>query len=92
MKTDAWIENAAEALAKGISNRCGLNYTAPVAPPVTTDQLYRVQVGAYSIKDNADKKLKEVYDAGFRDAIISVLVYWSCACKNGTSQLPHGVL
>ena len=38
----------------------------------TTDpkKLYRVQVGAYSVKANADAMLKKVKAAGFKDAFI----------------------
>jgi N-acetylmuramoyl-L-alanine amidase len=38
--------------------------------PQATNRLYRVQVGAYSVKSNADAMLKKVQDAGFTDAFI----------------------
>ena len=38
------------------------------APP--TKKLYRVQVGAYSVKSNADTMLAKVKAAGFTDAFI----------------------
>ncbi len=38
--------------------------------PTTPGKLYRVQVGAYSIKANADAMLKRVKAAGFTDAFI----------------------
>lgn len=40
--------------------------------PTSTDpkKLYRVQVGAYSVKANADAMLKKVKAAGFKDAFI----------------------
>ena len=40
------------------------------APPVQ-DVLYRVQVGAYSVKANAEKQLAKVKAAGFTDAFIT---------------------
>ena len=42
-----------------------------VAPiPTTPKKLYRVQVGAYSVKANANAMLKRVKAAGFSDAFI----------------------
>ena len=40
----------------------------PISKPV--GKLYRVQVGAYSIKANADAQLAKVKAAGFVDAFI----------------------
>lgn len=40
------------------------------ATPATTGELYRVQVGAYSVKANADAMLAKVKAAGFADAFI----------------------
>lgn len=43
----------------------------PPAPvPSEPKKLYRVQVGAYSVKANADAMLKKVKAAGFKDAFI----------------------
>ena len=36
------------------------------------DVLYRVQVGAYSVKENAERKLKELKSAGFDGFIVEV--------------------
>jgi cell division septation protein DedD len=46
--------------------------TEPPKPdtPTTLGKLYRVQVGAYSIKANADAMLAKVKAAGFNDAFI----------------------
>jgi len=41
--------------------------TKPPAPP---NKLYRVQVGAYSVRANADAMLEKVKAAGFKDAFI----------------------
>jgi len=38
--------------------------------PTEPEKLYRVQVGAYSVKANADAMLKRVKAAGFKDAFI----------------------
>jgi len=43
----------------------------PLAPaPTKPKKLYRVQVGAYSVKANADDMLAKVKEAGFTDAFI----------------------
>lgn len=61
--TAKWIiENTnaiGEAIAKGICNYFDVEYKKPK----TT--LYRVQVGAYSVKANADKMLDKLLKAGF---------------------------
>lgn len=45
--------------------------TATETPtPIEPKKLYRVQVGAYSLKANADAMLKRVKAAGFTDAFI----------------------
>ncbi|HQH66696.1 MAG TPA: N-acetylmuramoyl-L-alanine amidase, partial [Clostridia bacterium] len=43
-----------------------------IEAPTSTElkKLYRVQVGAYSVKANADAMLKKVKAAGFKDAFI----------------------
>ena len=43
----------------------------PPAPvPTESKKLYRIQVGAYSVKENADAMLEKVKAAGFKDAFI----------------------
>jgi len=37
-----------------------------------TKKLYRIQVGAYSVKSNADAMLARVKAAGFNDAFIKI--------------------
>ena len=64
-----WIiehtEEIAEAICKGICNHYGVAYK--VAQPVaeTKDKLYRVQVGAYRVKENAENMLAKLKAAGF---------------------------
>lgn len=43
-------------------------------PESETKKLYRVQVGAYSVKSNADAMLARVKAAGFTDAFIYTTV------------------
>ena len=38
---------------------------------VMADTYYKVQVGAYSVKENADKQLEKVKAAGYKDAYIT---------------------
>jgi N-acetylmuramoyl-L-alanine amidase len=49
--------------------KAGLAAAAPVEP-VTPKKYYRVQLGAYSVKANADAMLKKVKAAGFSDAFV----------------------
>jgi N-acetylmuramoyl-L-alanine amidase len=46
--------------------------TAPAPSTPTPQKLYRVQVGAYSVKTNADAMLARVKAAGFTDAFIKI--------------------
>ena len=72
------VENAAtigEAIARGICDYLGVTYK-PVEQPKpaqpeqpATNKLYRVQVGAFANRENAEKMLQRVKDAGF-DAFI----------------------
>lgn len=77
------LDKLAKAEAEVIANYFGLskleNDEKPVAKPVETPTekvedtiLYRVQIGAYSKKENAEKRLAEAKAAGFKDAFIAV--------------------
>jgi len=46
--------------------------TTPAASRPPTKKLYRVQVGAYSVKSNAEAMLARVKAAGFTDAFIKI--------------------
>ena len=52
--------------------KTGLATTETETPttPTTSKKYYRVQVGAYSVKANADAMLKKVKAAGFTDAFV----------------------
>lgn len=79
-KTDlAIIDTEAErktmgiAIAKGILSTLGITYVEP--KPVVTDtnvgdKIYRVQVGAYKVKANAEAMQKKLKDAGFTAIIV----------------------
>lgn len=59
------------AIAKGILKTLGVAYKAEEAPvkTETTGKIYRVQVGAYAVKANAEAMQKKLKAAGY-DAII----------------------
>lgn len=64
-----------EAIAKGVCNFYGVKYVEPVKfeASVETPQLgtlFRVQVGAYSKRENAEAMLAKLKAAGFTDAYI----------------------
>ena len=66
-----WIiehtEEIGEAICKGICNHYGVTYKAEVAEskPESKGKLYKVQVGAYSVKANAENMLAKLKSAGF---------------------------
>lgn len=61
----------ATAITRGILASLGEPYTEPGQPDETVSQpLYRVQVGAFSIKSNAEVFLKNVQDMGLQAFIV----------------------
>lgn len=55
-----------ETIAKGICDYFGVVFKEPEQPkPSTGDGLYRVQVGAFSVRENAEKMLARLKAAGF---------------------------
>lgn len=68
--TDAECKAFGEAYAKGILKTLGIAEPTPKPAQTTTGTLYRVQVGAFKEKANADAMLKKVKAAGF-DAFIT---------------------
>ena len=52
-----------EAIAHGICDYFGVTFKAPEQP--AADKLYRVQVGAFAVRANAEKMLRRLKDAGF---------------------------
>ena len=68
----AWLAShtadVAEAICHGLCDHLGVSYQgAPAAP---SGKLYRVQIGAFSILENAEKTLEKAKNAGFSDAFI----------------------
>lgn len=67
------IENTeliGETIAKGICNYYGKRYVEPAKVVKPTGKLYRVQVGAFSSKANAEAYKKKVEAAGFPAFIV----------------------
>lgn len=64
----ALVDTAAEqqtmgnAIARGIVKTLGIGWKEPA--------LYRVQIGAYAVRENAQKQLEKAQNAGFSDAFI----------------------
>lgn len=58
-----------EAICKGVCNHYGVTYKEKETPKKETGKLYRVQVGAYSVKANADAMLAKLKKAGFEGFI-----------------------
>lgn len=71
---DTLLEQYANAIAKGLCSYLGLpfktagSYDDSESPP--NDKLYRVQVGAFSVKANADALLKELKSKGYSAFIV----------------------
>lgn len=60
-----------EAIAEGICDALGVEFKMVESPDTgERDTLYRVQVGAFRVKENADAYLKKVREAGFPEAFI----------------------
>lgn len=67
--TEAERIKVGEAVARGILKTLGIAYKAEKSPPEPS-KLYRVQVGAYHDKKNADAQVARLKKAGF-DAVIT---------------------
>ncbi len=67
-----WEETAAE-IAKGVCDYTGVMYVEKKDEDKSnSDNLYKVQIGAFKNKSNADKMLVKAKAAGFTDAFIQV--------------------
>lgn len=79
-KDIAYIDTKAEAeiYAKAVAKACleylGIAYkeeSKPSTPPINNNsQMLAVCIGAYKVRANADKALKEVKEKGFKDAYL----------------------
>ena len=57
-----------EATVKAICQFFGIEYKKEIT--INTNKIYKVCIGAYKNKDNADKILKEAKEKGFKDSYI----------------------
>ena len=59
-----------EAIARGICDYFGVTFKEKEQPkPAATDKLYRVQVGAFAVRANAERMLAKLKAAGFEGYI-----------------------
>ena len=63
------LRNIARATCKGMCSYFAIPFVDPYAEK-DEDTIYRVQVGAFRVKENADAYLEKVKAAGFSDAYI----------------------
>lgn len=67
----AWLAShtadVAEAIARGMCDHLGVAYAAPEQ----SGRLYRVQIGAFANRENAENTLQRAKNAGFSDAFIT---------------------
>lgn len=62
----------AEAICKGICVYYKVKYVEPAKPEKPAGKLYRVQVGAFSVKENADAYVKKLKADGYDAFIVEV--------------------
>ena len=66
-----------EAIAKGLCKYLGVKFvpakqeTPKPAEPAQSDTLYRVQVGAFAVRANADRMLEKLKAAGFAGFVVA---------------------
>lgn len=69
-----WIvehtEDIGEAIAAGICDHFGVTYVAPAPSKPESDTLYRVQVGAFKSKENAERYRDKLKDMGISAFIV----------------------
>ncbi len=63
LKQDSNLQKLAEVHAKVICGILGVDYVAPGEP--ASGELYRVQVGAYSVRDNAESMARQLRADGY---------------------------
>ena len=64
-------KDVGEAIAKGVCSAYGVQYKASSSASASQNKIiYRIQIGAFCDKKNADAYLKKAKAAGFTDAII----------------------
>lgn len=69
--TDAECKAFGVAIAKGVLKTLGIKTPTPAAKPTTNGKIYRVQVGAFKSKANADALVKELKTKGYNAFVTS---------------------
>jgi len=74
LKDDNFRQKCAEHIAKGLCNYYGIKYKElqannKIDSKTNNDTIYKVQVGAYKDKDNAEDMLNKLKEAGFEGFI-----------------------
>ena len=69
--TEAHADKCAAAIVEVLVKRGKLQKKQTA--PESTGKLYRVSIGAYSVKENAEKQLEKAKAAGFKDAYITAI-------------------
>ena len=67
--TEKFADKCADALVNALVKIGNLTKKTPIAPQETSNKIYKVQVGAYSVKANAEAMQKKLKEDGY-DAII----------------------
>lgn len=70
LKQQHFQDELADATARGIAKALGLQAKPKPTPAPANGKLYRVQIGAYKVKANAEKQLAKAKAVGFTDAFI----------------------
>jgi N-acetylmuramoyl-L-alanine amidase len=72
LQTATWIINSKDTIARAYVNGIAkaLGIAKKQAAPVTPTEIFRVQVGAFSVKSNADAMLVKLKAAGFDGFIV----------------------
>lgn len=65
--------DVAEAVCQGMCDHLQVAYVPekPETPEAPADKIYRVQIGAFAVRENAEKTLTKAKAAGFTDAFIA---------------------
>jgi N-acetylmuramoyl-L-alanine amidase len=84
--TAKWIiehtDDLGKAIATGVCKAEGVTLkSASTASATTGSKLYRVQVGAFSVKENADAYLEKLKKAGFEGFIVEVSKTYTNTCS-----------
>jgi N-acetylmuramoyl-L-alanine amidase len=70
LKQSSFLDKIAQGHVNGIVKAFGLKKKAQPKPSTTTGKLFKVQVGAFSVKDNAEKLAKELKSKGYQVYIV----------------------